>query len=510
MFFVFIFLICVSLWLFRGYVNKKYDYFKNRNTPFLRPCFLLGNTAGLNFSKYVPTEFEEMMYNKFPDKKLYGYFDYLKPVYQIRDPELLRQIAIKDFDHFADHIPFLEPGNNDLLGNSLFMLNGQKWRDMRATLSGSFTGSKMRLMFELVSECAVDTITYLLEKAEKVDRVDLEMKDLFSRYTIDVIASCAFGCKINSLKTRNNEFYNSGMRLLDSSSYRIFLFTAFPKLMKFLGINFIADDVSSYFTSIIRDTINERRARNISRPDVINALMQVMDGGTASYDVYGDKIRSKRVWTETELMAQSFLFFFAGFKNSSNILSILTYELAVNPTIQEKLHREVKSMNDKLNQATVDYDSLQKMKYIDQVVSEVLRKWPPSPVTDRLCLEDYRIVDGDEVIRIEKGAALNVPIYGIHRDPKYYPNPAQFDPDRFSEANKRNIVPGTYLPFGIGQRSCIASRFALMEIKAVVYHLLLKFKFEPNEHTPIPLKFKRHPHSLKLENGIHLSLSRRY
>lgn len=54
-----------------------------------------------------------------------------------------------------------------------------------------------------------------------------------------------------------------------------------------------------------------------------------------------------------------------------------------------------------------------------------------------------------------------------------------------------------------------ASRFALMEIKAVVYHLLLEFRLEPSEHTPIPLKFKRHPHSVKLDDGIHLSLRRR-
>lgn len=385
-------------------------------------------------------------------RRLYGYFDFLKPVYQIRNPELLRQIAIKDFDHFADHVPFLEPGNNDLLGNSLFMLNGRKWRDMRATLSPSFTGSKMRLMFGLVSECAEDTIDYLLEESTNADRIDVEMKDLFSRCMIDVIASCAFGCKINSLKTRDNEFYNSGMRLLDSSTFRIFMFTAFPKLMKFLGINFIADDVSNYFTSIIRHTINERTARNISRPDIINALMQVMT--SQSIDVEG-KINSRNVWTETELLAQSFLFFFAGFKNSSNILSILSYELAINPSIQEKLYREVKGMNDTLNREPVDYDSLQKMKYIDQVVSEVLRKWPPSPVTDRLCLENYTVVDGDQVIRIDKGAALNVPIYGFHRDPKYYPQPEHFDPDRFSDENRGNIVPGTYLPFGIGQRSCI-------------------------------------------------------
>lgn len=69
MFFISIFLIGVFWWLFHDYVNKKFDYFKNRNTPFLEPHFLLGNTGGLNFNQYVPTEFEQMMYNQFPNRK---------------------------------------------------------------------------------------------------------------------------------------------------------------------------------------------------------------------------------------------------------------------------------------------------------------------------------------------------------------------------------------------------------------------------------------------------------
>lgn len=69
---------------------------------------------------------------------------------------------------------------------------------MRATLSPAFTGSKMRLMFELVADCADDVVKHFLKKIENGEKIEVEMKDFFTRYTNDNIASCAFGLKINS------------------------------------------------------------------------------------------------------------------------------------------------------------------------------------------------------------------------------------------------------------------------------------------------------------------------
>lgn len=97
-----------------------------------------------------------------------------------------------------------------------------------------------------------------------------------------------------------------------------------------------------------------------------------------------------------------------------------------------------------------------------------------------------------------------IPIYGIHHDPTYFPNPDKFDPERFSDENKHNIQPGTYLPFGIGPRNCIGSRFALMEIKTMMYFLVLHFSIEKNEKTQIPLKLKKTPFAIAVENGVQL------
>lgn len=80
-----------------------------------------------------------------------------------------------------------------------------------------------------------------------------------------------------------------------------------------------------------------------------------------------------------------------------------------------------------------------------------------APQIDRNCSKDYMYDDGKLRFKIEKGSNIAIPIYSIQQDPKYYPDPERFDPDRFSDANKHNIVPGSYIPFGIGPRNCIGN-----------------------------------------------------
>lgn len=88
------------------------------------------------------------------------------------------------------------------------------------------------------------------------------------------------------------------------------------------------------------------------------------------------------------------------------------------------------------------------------VFTETLRLYPPAAAVDRVCVRPY-ILKVDPPMEIQPGEVLFIPIIGLHRDPKYYPDPERFDPERFSDENKHNINPLAYLPFGIGPRSCI-------------------------------------------------------
>jgi cytochrome P450 family 9 len=124
-------------------------------------------------------------------------------------------------------------------------------------------------------------------------------------------------------------------------------------------------------------------------------------------------------------------------------------------------------------------------------------------------VKDYQFDYEGKKFKIEKGQFFMIPIQGFHHDEKYFPEPEKFDPDRFSPENRHNIDPDTYLPFGVGPRNCIGSRFALMEVKTIFYYLLVNFKLIPNEKSQIPLQLLKKPIGLKTEKGIWISLQPR-
>lgn len=94
--------------------------------------------------------------------------------------------------------------------------------------------------------------------------------------------------------------------------------------------------------------------------------------------------------------------------------------------------------------------------YIISSLSETLRKYPSLPYLDRVCSKDYQI-PGTNIV-LEKGMAVMVPLLGLHYDPKYFPEPEVYNPERFSHENEQNIVPFSYIPFGDGPRNCIGKK----------------------------------------------------
>lgn len=328
--------VTLILYAFYKWVTQNNDYFEKRGIKSPKPVFLLGNTSAMLTSSMNAAEFATQLYNAFPHERISGFFDTMTPVYLIRDVELVKRLTVKDFDHFEDHRMFMPEDSDNLFVNSLGAMKGEKWRDMRSTLSPAFTGSKMRQMFELVSECGDELIGHLQERAKTGEVIDFEMKDMFSRFTNDVIASCAFGIKVNSIKDPKNEFFVAGQKFNSFSSItvmaRIMVIRLLPMVAKFFKIDFISADVTNFFRSVVISTIQEREEKNIFRPDMINILMQMRKGTISSQKNGGadDPAEAKdtgfatveessighgvvkRKWTDTQLVSQAFVFFFAG------------------------------------------------------------------------------------------------------------------------------------------------------------------------------------------------------
>ena len=85
--------------------------------------------------------------------------------------------------------------------------------------------------------------------------------------------------------------------------------------------------------------------------------------------------------------------------------------------------------------------------------------------------------------------AVGIPLYAIHHDPEYYPEPYKFDPDRFLPENRDKIKPYTYMPFGAGPRNCVGIRFALTEVKLALVKIISQFRYVKSDKTEVPLQF---------------------
>lgn len=130
-------------------------------------------------------------------------------------------------------------------------------------------------------------------------------------------------------------------------------------------------------------------------------------------------------------------------------------------------------------------------------------------MTERACVKDYDLKFDGKTLHFRPGDNFMIPIHCFHHDPEYFPEPEKFDPERFSEENRKNIDLDTYMPFGIGPRNCIGSRFALMELKTIFYYLMVNFSFEKTEKTQIPFKYQDVPFATKPLNGYWVGLKPR-
>lgn len=204
--------------------------------------------------------------------------------------------------------------------------------DMRSTLSPMFTGSKMRMMYNYVADVGQQTAKTMKDQIVSGSDNIFEFKALSTKFTVDVIASTAFGIEVNSFKNPENDFQRIAGSVTNFASLKTALVFAgyllVPKLMHALKISFFDKEVNKFFQSAISETMRTREEKGIIRHDMINLLMQAKKGNL-SHDVKEDskitdgfatveesqmgKSQVKTIWDDDDLAAQCFIFFFAGF-----------------------------------------------------------------------------------------------------------------------------------------------------------------------------------------------------
>ncbi|EFN75441.1 Cytochrome P450 9e2 [Harpegnathos saltator] len=197
-----VFMVCFCL-----YNIMKMTRFEKVNVPHERPYFFLGNMAPFFFQRMSMMENMERLYKRFPNTKYYGFYNFMTPTFIIRDPELITSVAIKNFNNFCDHNSFVNKELDPMASRNIFSLRGDRWREMRKIISPAFSSTKMKMMFQLMCECADNFSNHMVNN--KVNTT-VNVKEEMSKYTNDVVATCAFGINVDSFKYPNNEFYVMG------------------------------------------------------------------------------------------------------------------------------------------------------------------------------------------------------------------------------------------------------------------------------------------------------------
>ncbi|GFS14489.1 cytochrome P450 3A41-like [Elysia marginata] len=285
--------------------------------------------------------------------------------------------------------------------------------------------------------------------------------------------------------------------------YIIYLLQKFPRLHLFLAeklkINYVDEcimDNVSYLDALLLQGIAEREklqhgGQGKKYQDFLQSLVAAKFARDAkitkkkSEDTNGsephtDKARPERLLTHEEVMAQLLTILFAGFDMTTSALQFCLYHLAVHPEIQNKVYKEIQEL---VHSEEPTHEEITKLVYMDQVINESMRLLPAVGIIGRTARETRSYGD----ITIPAGSSVYMSINRIHKDPKNFPDPEKFDPNRFSDEEKAKRDPLAFAPFGWGPRSCIGSRLVAQELKIALVYILRKVSFEVNEKT-VPKK----------------------
>ncbi|XP_060857953.1 probable cytochrome P450 6a13 [Metopolophium dirhodum] len=480
------------------FCTSTFGYWRDRGVPYVRPTVpLFGNIGGLALGVEHQARMFGRIYDGFRGHRYGGFYQMRTPHLMVCDPALVNRVLIGDFAHFTDHGMYTAGPEENPLANGLFNMNGAQWKIMRQKLSPVFTAGKLRHMRGQVAECSEQLMRNVAADVP-AGGGQMEIRDVLGKYSTDVIGTCAFGLHLNAINDERSSFRKHGKAVF-APSFRVLLkelaWMVTPALRRALRIGDMPPDAAQFFTAAFTDTMKYREEHSIVRDDVMQSLIQ------ARTDLVVNKTEPSVEFLETDIVANAFILFAAGFETVSTAMSFCLYELALKKPIQDKVREEMNAMKKKHN-AEIDNDFLKNLPYLEMVLAETLRKYPPLLTLFREATQDYQVPDDTFVI--EKGTKVLIPAYAIHHDYRYYPDPETFDPERFSPEEKAKRPNGTYMPFGDGPRLCIGKRFAEMEMKLALTELLTTYEVEPCEKTDIPMRFSKRSLIITPENGIWL------
>ncbi|QBZ96825.1 cytochrome P450 [Flavobacterium sangjuense] len=417
--------------------NKKYNYPKQLSIV----RFLL-NAESIRKN---PIPFHKKYFDQFGDSFSLK-IGKTKHVILSRDNEVAEYILQKNQKNFQKselQTKFI----SKYLGKGLLTANGDFWLKQRRLIQPAFHKQKMNQLVENMQQTIASELQNLPEEKS------VALFPIMNQLAFNVVAKSLFHIsaseeKLNRLKViiyEVQEFLIKEIRL----PYKAFWFKISGQIKKHQELALESD-------AIIKEIVEERIKSGTRQNDLLDMLLETR------YEDTGEGMSTQQLIDEIKIL------FIAGHETSANAMTFTLHLLGNYPDIQHKVFEELIEIQ---SQTTDVVEQLQKMTYTNAVINESMRLYPPAWITDRENIED------DELLgyHIKEKTLIGVSFYELHRNPKYWKNPEDFNPERFLGEQKKESYKFFY-PFGAGPRMCIGLGFAMYEMSLTLSYIVKKYK----------------------------------
>ncbi|XP_061938628.1 cytochrome P450 4C1-like [Apis cerana] len=369
----------------------------------------------------------------------------------------------------------------------LLTSSGHKWHVRRKILTPAFHFNILRQFVDIFIEDGERLIKVLRSKNGIIIP---NLLQFISEHTLNVLCETAMGTSLKDKGTFQYKYHKAVYDMGCIFVYRItrpwfyydFFFNLSPqgwkqsKLLKILH-NFTRkiiqerkkyhDQTNGRYLTDFNENTNENDNENdlgIRRKRL--AMLDLLIEAHRN-----DKIDDEGIREEVDT------FMFRGHDTTAIAFCFSVMLLAEHKDIQNRIRTEVKAVIDE-NGGKLNMSTLQNLPYLERCIKETLRLYPSVPLISRKLEGDVKLSNYE----IPANNIINIQIFNTHRDPKFWPNPDKFDPDRFLPENSKGRHPFAYIPFSAGPRNCIGQRFAILELKTYLALLLYNYYFEPIDY----------------------------
>lgn len=390
------------------------------------------------------------------------------------DPENIKALLATQFNDFA--LGFRHGQFKPLLGDGIFTLDFDGWKNSRALLRPNFSREKISHIHSLEKH-----LQRIFKHFRKFNGQPFDLQKLFFKFTVDTSTEFLFGSSADSLSDESigeypEELFEGQFEFLDAFNKSQEICSSRAWMQQFYMIL----DLLYYFefrrcNKIVHNFANYYVDKALSMSD------DELDKASADGYIFLYQL-AKQTKNRKVLRDQALNIMIAGRDTTAGLMSFTFYELAKNPDIWARLKEEVYAnfgdgKNPRLDEIT--FEALKKCTLLKNIISEVLRMYPSVPLNFRQAIKHTTLPrgggkNGTDPLFVEKGQVVAYIIIATHRNEKYYgKDPDLFNPDRW---NDRNLKPGwAYLPFNGGPRVCLGQQFAITEASYVLVRICQEF-----------------------------------